>query len=117
MPGRVSSGGWAGFGRVGESSGGTIANEEHFLRCGPSITAPELDLAAGVVEAEAWLGTRIFQRYEDSPAGCVSRLAALFGSLEPVSSVTAPATERPNAREWASFELACARVRDGRRAA
>jgi hypothetical protein len=56
--------------------------EEHFRRCGPGITAPELDLTSGVVEAEAWLRKRVFQSYEDSPAGCVSTLAALFGSLE-----------------------------------
>lgn len=91
--------------------------EEQFLRCGPSVTAPELDLTSGVVEAEAWLRKRVFQSYGDSPAGYVSRLAALFGSSDPVSSVTAPATERPNTREWASFELACAQIRDGRRAA
>ena len=91
--------------------------EEHFRRCGPSITAPELDLTSGIVEAEAWLRKRVFQSYEDSPAGCISSLAALFGLSEPVSSVTAPATELPNAREWASFELACAQVRNGPRAA
>ena len=91
--------------------------EEQFLRCGPSVTAPELDLTSGVVEAQAWLRKRVFQSYGDSPAGYVSRLAALFGSSDPVSSVTAPATVLPNAWEWASFELACAQVRDGRRAA
>jgi len=91
--------------------------EEQFLRCGPSITAPDVDLASGVVEAEAWLRKRVFQRYEDSPAGIISNLAALFGSSGPVSSEIAPATHRPNAVEWASFELACAQVRDGKRAA
>ena len=91
--------------------------EEQFLRCGPSITAPELDLTSGVVETEAWLRKRVFQSYGDSPAGIISRLAALFGSSGPVSSEIAPATHRPNAGEWVSFELACAQVRDGRRAA
>jgi len=115
--GTLRQAGWAGFGRGGESSGGTIVMKNTLLRCGPGITAPELDLTSGVVEAEVWLRKRVFQSYEDSPAGFVSRLVALFGSLEPVSAVTAPMTERPSAREWAGFELACAQVRDGRRAA
>jgi hypothetical protein len=98
----------------------TVLGPDGTVRAWPlwwGITAPELDVTSGVVEAEAWLRKRVFQSYEDSPAGCVSRLAALFGSLEPVSSVTAPATERPNDREWAGFERACALVRHGRRAA
>jgi hypothetical protein len=93
--------------------------EEHLLRCGPSITAPELDITSGVIEAESWLRQRVFQSLADSPAGRVRSLAAQFGALEPgpaVNSATVAQTaERPTAPEWARFERACAQVRAGRR--
>jgi len=86
--------------------------EEQLLRCAPGITAPELDLASGAAEAEAWLGKRVFQSYEDSPPGRFRSLAAMFGAAESGSAVTAPMAARPNAREWGAFQRACARTRE-----
>lgn len=97
------------------------AYEEHLLRCGPNVTAPELDITSGVMEAESWLQKRIFQSFEDSPAGHIARLAALFGAgesnAEANSSSAARAAALPNGAEWTRFETACAQVRAGRRAA
>ena len=94
--------------------------EEHILRCGPSVTAPQLDITSGIIQVESWLRKRVYRTFEDSPAGQFARLARLFGVLEPDSEINSSVTqtaELPNAREWARFEAACAQVRDGRRAA
>lgn len=94
--------------------------EEHLLRCGPSVTAPELDITSGIAEAESWLRQRIFQSFQDSPAGHVASLARMLGAMEPDSEAdwsVAQNTERPDAGEWAQFEAACRQVRSGRAAA
>lgn len=94
--------------------------KEHLLRCGPSVTAPELDITSGIAEAESWLRQRIFQSFQDSPAGHVASLARMLGAMEPDSEAdwsVAQDTERPDAGEWAQFEAACRQVRSGRAAA
>jgi hypothetical protein len=95
--------------------------EEHLVRCGPSVTAPELDITSGIIQAESWLRQRVYQSFEDSPPGRVASLARLFGAFEPGSEVNSSSVTQtadlPNASEWARFETACAQVRDGRRAA
>lgn len=94
--------------------------EEHLLRCGPHVTAPELDLNAGITEAEAWLERRVYQTVQDSPAGIVASLATLLGATEPDPEASSSMTQqapRPTALEWARFRAACAEVRAGIRAA
>lgn len=94
--------------------------EEHLFRCGPSITAPELDIVSGVAAAESWLHERVFQRYADSPAGNLHSLAAMFGAEEAdvdIELAVFQTGERPTAQEWAKFENACAEVRRGKLAA
>ncbi|MGW0160842.1 hypothetical protein ACWDUN_16200 [Mycobacterium sp. NPDC003323] len=90
--------------------------EEQLRRCGTHITAPALDLAAGVTAARSWLEKRVFQSHEDSPAGRLANLAELLGAEGlPDAVVSAAALSdagpRPTAAEWASFEQACATVR------
>lgn len=95
--------------------------EEQLFRCGPSVSAPDLDIASGVNEARSWLWKRIFQSYADSPAGMVASLARMFGEYDspPVVSpfTIAPTADRPTAAEWARFDAACDRVLTVRRAA
>jgi hypothetical protein len=94
--------------------------EEHLLRCGPSITAPELDIASGVTAAESWLRQRVFQSYANSAAGALARLAGVFGVPEAESesdkSSVLQAGEQPTSPEWTQFERACGEVRAGLRA-
>ena len=81
---------------------------------------PELDITSGIAEAESWLRRRIFQSFQDSPAGHIASLARMFGAMEPDSEAdwsVAQNTERPDAGEWAQFEAACGQVRSGRAAA
>lgn len=56
----------------------TVGQQCRVARCGPLITAPALDVGSGAAEAQVRLKERIFQRYEDSPAGQLSRLAELL---------------------------------------
>lgn len=89
--------------------------EEHLVRCGPSVTAPDLDIAAGVDEVETWLRKRVYQSFEDSPAGCIATMGRMFGvaeaDLEPGSNSVLSVGEKPTTGEWARFEAACAEVR------
>ena len=55
--------------------------EEQVSRCGGTLRVPELDLDAGMDTAEAWIHGRVFQKFADSPAGRILKLAEL---LEPV---------------------------------
>lgn len=95
--------------------------EEHLLRCGPSITAPELDIASGITAAQLWLCRRVFQNFSDSPAGTVKALAGMLGvlaaDLEADRSAVFQVGERPTSAEWGQFERVCARVRAGLSAA
>lgn len=88
--------------------------EEQFRRCGPNITAPELDIASGVVQAEKWLRKRVFQSYADSPQGAITSLARMFGAQESDlvedSSDFLRVADHPSARDWERFEQACAQV-------
>lgn len=91
--------------------------EEHFLRCGPCITAPGLDITAGITEAASWLRSRVYQSFNDSPAGDVASLARAFGALERDMEVNSSSVmqmgEKPTAREWERFEAACLQVHQG----
>lgn len=89
--------------------------DEQLRRCGSQITAPVIDLNAGVAEAQSWLRKRVFQSYADSPAGMIANLAGLL-SAEGLPDATisasaiADAAERPTAQEWARFAQACATI-------
>lgn len=100
--------------------------EEHLRRCGRSVSAPELDVVSGVIEAEAWLTKRVYQSFEDSPVGAAACLMRMFGAAEKDEAENDGAitswfgtlsAERPNAREWSAFTTACAQVRGRSRAA
>jgi hypothetical protein len=39
------------------------------LRADGALRVPELDVVAGIDSAEAWIGKRVFEKFEDSPAG------------------------------------------------
>lgn len=96
--------------------------EEQLRRCGSHVTAPELDIDAGVREAQSWLQQRVFQSHADSPAGRIASLAALFDAEGLPSPEVSPAAlsdagERPSSAEWERFERACAVVRTAGKAA
>ena len=96
--------------------------EQHLLRCGSHVTAPALDIGAGIDEVQSWLKKRVFQSYEDSPAGQIESLVAqIEGEGLPSPEVNPSAVgdvgERPTPAEWHSFERACALVRARRMAA
>lgn len=96
--------------------------EEQLRRCGSHVTAPALDIDAGVREAQSWLQKRVFQSHADSPAGRIEGLAALLAADGLPSPEVNPATrsdagERPGPAEWERFERACAAVRAAGKAA
>jgi hypothetical protein len=82
-------------------------------KCGGALQVPALDLAAGVVSAREWLRKRIFQSFQESPAGAIAGLVKMFDpttpDLEPgmKSVINSPFQPRPAA--WSRFESACAR--------
>lgn len=89
--------------------------EEHVKRCGGALRIPELDVVAGIDGAEAWIRRRVFESFEDSPAGAIAKLA---GMLEPVAPgfVVSPdalgdSGVRPTRAEWRRFVSACELVR------
>lgn len=89
--------------------------DEQLRRCGSQITAPAVDIADGARAARSWLQKRVFQSYEDSPAGQLANLAGLIAAdglpaPEASSAAVCDTGERPTAAEWARFEQACATV-------
>ncbi len=60
--------------------------EEQALQCKGALRIPELDLAAGVDSALAWIRRRVFQSFADSPAGQIHKLANLWVPYDPVWS-------------------------------
>ena len=44
---------------------------------------PELDVVAGIDSAEAWIRKRVFESFEDSPAGHIVKLAGLLAPVAP----------------------------------
>jgi hypothetical protein len=94
--------------------------EKHLARCKSAVTVPELDLAAGLDEVERWLRSRIFQSFDDSPAGKVLELAQMLAPIAPGSTVSScaisPSTTQPTAQEWAVVEEMFAHVRSVLRA-
>ncbi|MCV7378742.1 hypothetical protein BST11_00485 [Mycobacterium alsense] len=91
--------------------------EEQALRCQGALRLPELDLAAGAGSARAWIRRRVFQSFDDSPAGQVAKIAGWLAPIEPglVVSDDALAGEgvRPTRPEWVRFVAACEALRTG----
>ncbi|MGV0834033.1 hypothetical protein [Mycolicibacterium thermoresistibile] len=89
--------------------------EEQLNLCEPALRLPELDLAAGIDSAQEWIEKRVFQSFEDSPAGQIVRLAGMLAPLGPGLEVGADAVTdcavQPNRAEWARFTAACDALR------
>lgn len=89
--------------------------ENHVAACGSAMRVPELDLVGGVDLAESWIAKRVFESYEDSPAGQIATLAGMLAPLAPGMEVGSEALAdfavRPTAAEWARFQQACALLR------
>jgi hypothetical protein len=52
--------------------------EEQITRCEGALRVPDLDLAVGASEALNWLQKRVFQSFEDSPAGAIAGMMKFF---------------------------------------
>jgi hypothetical protein len=89
--------------------------EEHMARCNGAVLVPDLDPNAALDEVESWLRKRIFQRFEDCPAGQVLELAQMLAPVAPGMVVSDCAVEgsptRPTPDEWAAVERAFAQMR------
>lgn len=85
--------------------------EEQAHRCGRAVRLPELDLATGAASAQEWIRRRVYQRFADSPAGAIVKLAALLDPLAPGLTVSSDAVAggrvRPTTKEWGRFVTAC----------
>jgi hypothetical protein len=57
--------------------------EEQVNHCAGALRVPELDLAAGIDSAQAWIHKRVFQSFADSPAGQIVKLAELLTDVRP----------------------------------
>jgi hypothetical protein len=90
--------------------------EEQFRRCAGALRVPELDVAAGTTAAQDWLRRRVFQSFEDSPAGAIAGLMKLFDPSGPALEagmndvITSPF--QPDHASWNRFEAACGQLRD-----
>ena len=84
---------------------------EQAIRCEGALRVPELDLAAGIESAQAWIRKRVFQSFADSPGGQILKLAELLESVRPGLVVSddavADCVVRPREAEWARFVDAC----------
>ena len=89
--------------------------EEHVQRCAGALRVPELDVVAGIDCAEEWIRKRVFESFEDSPAGQIVKLAGLLAPVAPGFVVSPDAvTDRgpcPTKAEWDRFVSACDLVR------
>lgn len=88
--------------------------EQHVEHCGGALRVPELEPATGVVIGRDWIRKRVFESFEDSPAGAVLQIASLVSPLAPGFEVGADAIAdsplQPNTAEWSRFEEVCAEV-------
>ena len=89
--------------------------EEQLKHCGAALRVPEVDLVAGIDSAQSWISKRVFQSFEDSPAGHIAQLAGLLGPLHPGMTVShdalADCRTRPLPEEWTRFTAACDQLR------
>ncbi|MDT5304121.1 MAG: hypothetical protein QOG79_7665 [Mycobacterium sp.] len=91
--------------------------EEHVKRCDGALRVPEVDVdvVAGIGSAQAWIHKRVFESFEDSPAGHIAKLAGMLAPLAPGFVVSPDALHdcgvRPTKAEWSRFVGACDLVR------
>ena len=89
--------------------------EEQVTRCNGALRVPELDLAAGIDSAQAWIRDRVFQSVADSPAGQILKLAEVLApvgrGLVVSDDAVADYAVRPSKAEWARFVDACDALR------
>jgi hypothetical protein len=89
--------------------------EEHVKRCNGALRVPDVDVVAGIDNAQAWIRKRVFESFEDSPAGHIAELAGMLAPLAPGLVVSSDALDdcgvRPSKAEWARFVDACDLVR------
>jgi len=85
--------------------------EEHVKRCDGALRVPEVDVSAGIDGARARIHKRVFESFEDSPAGHIAKLAGMLAPLAPGFVVSPDALDdcgvRPTKAEWSSFVGAC----------
>lgn len=85
--------------------------EEQVRRSQGALRVPEVDWTAGVDSAQQRIRDRVFQGFEDSPAGRVRALAELLAPLRPGLAVSTDAVAdgpaRPTEAEWDRFVDAC----------
>jgi hypothetical protein len=85
--------------------------EEQAVRCKGALRIPELDLAAGIDSAQAWIRNRVFQSFADTPARQILELAKLLAPVGPGLLVNddalADSAVRRREAEWAGFVDAC----------
>jgi hypothetical protein len=85
--------------------------EEQVSRCNGALRVPALDLAAGIDRAQTWIRERVFQSFEDSPAGQILKLTELLAPIRPGLVVSddaiAEGAIRTRQTEWARFVDAC----------
>ena len=85
--------------------------EEHVKRCDGALRVPELDVVAGIESAEAWIRKRVFESFEDSPAGqIVNSRECLRQSRRASSSAPMPWSSVPCAQPTPSGHASAARV-------
>jgi hypothetical protein len=84
-------------------------------RCGGALSVPELDVAAGIDSAKTRIRERVFEEFEDSPAGHIAKFAGLLAPVAPGLAVSPDALDhcgvRPTNAEWSRFLSACDLVR------
>ena len=72
-------------------------------------------MVAGIDSAEAWIRKRVFEKFEQSPAGYIAKLAGLLAPVAPGFMVSPDAWGdcgvRPTKSEWSRFLSACDLVR------
>ena len=93
-------------------------DEEQVIQCEGALRVPELDFTAGIDSAQEWVSSRVFQSFEDSPAGQIVKLAELLTPVGPGLVVSddavADCAVRPRGSEWARFVDACNSLRPSR---
>jgi hypothetical protein len=89
--------------------------EQHVTSCAGALRVPELDVVAGIDTAESRIRGRVFESFEDSPAGAIAKLAGMLAPVAPGFVVSPDALGdcgvRPTDAEWSRFVSACERVR------
>ncbi|BBZ06288.1 hypothetical protein MDOR_04570 [Mycolicibacterium doricum] len=79
------------------------------VRCAGALRVPELDPVAGINEAEAWMGKRVFGSFQDSSARHIAKLAGILAPVAPGFVVSLDALDDCGVRPTASDGPPCMR--------